>query len=33
MKEQYIKLIIEQLKKCNDEDLLDFILGLLIAEC
>ena len=32
MKEKYIKWIIEQLEKCNDEDLLDFVLKLLINE-
>ena len=32
MKDQYIKLIIEYLEKCNDEDLLDFVLKLLISE-
>ena len=32
MLEPLIDLIVEQLKQCNDEDLLDLILKLLIAE-
>ena len=33
MKDYYIKAIIEQLESCNDVDLLDLILKLLISEC
>lgn len=32
MSEPLIDLIIEQLKQCNDEELLDLILKLLVAE-
>lgn len=32
MKEYYTKVIIELLQNCDDEDLLDFILKLLISE-